>query len=149
MGADEKGFLDGETLSARIVSNRTEEGAVVSFQQTAPGHYEAHVATGGAINATIVRREAAAATKPETPGMRAGESLVGRVQLPEVETQEWPASVERPLTESRLPAGDQALSAEPSDGSRWNPPALRSVPLAALCWVLAVAAALTAMWLRR
>ncbi len=146
-GADGKGFLDHEQLRAAVAAGPGENGGEATdtlFRQTAAGHYEGNVRADGAMVATISRevRTGNGATTQRT------ESFVGQLRLPDVQTNEWPASVDHPLTAARLPAGVLALSADLHDASRWNPPALWSIALAPLCWALAVLAALTAMWLR-
>jgi hypothetical protein len=137
--ADGAAFLDHESLTARVLAPGAADALAVAVGQTGPGHYAARL-PGVGPRAVVITRAAGPAAAP---------ALVARLSLPAVETAEWPASVERPLTPGRLPIGAAVLSADPADGTRWDPAARGPVPLAPAFWTGAALVALAALWARR
>ena len=140
-GIGEEGFLNGESLSMRMIGDMriaTDAGVpspvsgLNRLPQTAPGHYEARIRTDGPF-AMVIHRE--------------DSRVVARLQTPQVESTEWPASVET----SFQPTARDAVILPPSldDNTAWDVPHTARIPMAAGFWILASLAGLAALFLRR
>lgn len=127
------GFLDGQTLLARLITAEGGTSRDIPLPQTAPGHYETRIDLPGGLSATILRQP------PHGPP-----EIIGRLQTADVQTTEWPASMDpQPPPEGRI------LPVSPDDPARWHPLAETSTPLAVPLWLIAMAAGLLALLLRR
>ncbi|GEM_PF-3298212 len=134
-GRDERGFLNDQSLSARILTAADDRAAAtIALPQVAPGVYEASVDAGDSFAAIITRKDAQ------------GDTLVGQLRPPWVATSEYPASVEP----AALPEDATFLDASEKEPAQWAPRLTGwtwhvSNPL----WVLAILFSLAALWLRR
>ncbi len=130
-GAGAVGFVDGQTLVARIFSGAG-DAVEIPLEQTGPGHYAGTVGVAGGWSAAVIRKTA-----------EGKEELIGRVQAADVQTAEWPASVDGVIDPAgvRLPV--------PGEGNAtWNPVVKRAVDLSVPLWLIAVVAGLMALWLK-
>jgi hypothetical protein len=132
-GVDEGKFMDHQSLSLRVISDRAH---ILEMPQAAPGRYEVVVPGVESFIGVAVRQG------------EDGERLVGRIQPARVALGEWPASYRGPAFTA--PAGAFELSADVGIRQRWAPRIERArVPLGMYLWVGSIAAALGALWLRR
>ncbi len=135
-GIDGDQFLDHLELAARILS-ASESDMIVRLRQTAPGHYESRLPAMRGAAAIITRAEGTS------------EALVARVQIPDVQNGEFPASVDQLWRPVGGAAGRPVvLPAGPEEAARWEVPQ-RRVELAPALWLAAAVMAVTALWLRK
>jgi hypothetical protein len=136
-GKSEQGFLNG--LSLKLTTLDAPDS--LPMLQTGPGHYEARLAAPHGLSAVVTRQESAAT------GVKM--LVVGRVQSPAVEAQEWPATMDPSPAEQLLPAGAVQLSGSLDDGAQWNIPLTGRTALSNGFWIFAATFALVALWMRR
>ena len=131
-GHDERGFLNNLQLHATILTPT--DSRSVDLPQTAPGTYEVQ------LSAAVDGPFAAIVTRSSQPN----DVLVGTLRPANVQTDEYPASVES----TALPQDATVLPAD--DKSQWSPRlAGWSLSMAPSFWLLAAIFATAALWLRR
>jgi hypothetical protein len=114
-------FLNAESLVLHVLGERE---LTLNMRQAAPGHYEALVNVPGSFVGIITRDH----------------QLVAKVIGKDLQTAEYPASVESPWNAAKTPI------LAPNIPEIWQPRTWLS--LAPALWLTAVLLALTALWLR-
>jgi hypothetical protein len=130
-GSTDREFLNNQSLFLRPIS--TDALPDIPLLQTAPGHYQARLPGTGPLTAVVIRKT------PTT------EDLIARLQTPDVQSAEFPASVDRPFS----PKNETILPANLDNPALWQPTSARQFSLTSPLWLLATATALAALFLRK